>query len=157
MMLFAGIFTTSAKAINALDELRLYNEIMQDDTFDKYYWGVGCGDTIEQADIKAQHSLSKFSDGLTGLDDSSRWDKILSKVNRICLSNIEYNGKVCRYVSLLYSPKDEIGKGGSSPREKAYYYVGLAEEMISAYDLIRCYTWAYIMSTYVGWPILYED
>ncbi len=157
MMLFAGVFTTSAKAINTLDELRLYNEIMQDDTFDKYYWGVGCGDTIEQADIKALHSLSRFSDGLTGLDDSSLWDKILSKVNRICLSNIEYNGKVCRYVSLLYSPKDEIGKGGSSPREKAYYYVGLAEKMISEYDLIRCYTWAYIMSTYVGWPILYED
>ena len=158
MLMLVGVLAASAQSTdNTAEELRLYGEVRKDIDFKKYYWFSGCGETMEQADIKALYSLSRFSDGLTGLDDSSRWDKILSKVNRICLSNIEYNGKVCRYVSLLYCPKDEIGKGGSSPREKAYYYVGLAEEMISEYDLIRCYTWAYIMSTYVGRPILYED
>ena len=55
---------------------------------------------------------------------------------------------MCRYVSLLYSPKDEIGKSGGSPREKAYYYV--------ADDPKDSYAETYIASLTVNGSFLVE-
>ena len=158
ILLLAVTIAASAKSIHTNAELRLYDEVRKDVSFEKYYWFSGCGETMEQADEMALFSIPNAAPPNYAPDGQPSWNELVSSVHRICLSDVEYNGKVCNFVTLLYCAKEEVKIGEKSLIEDVNKYVEMAQ-MVSDVDALRYYTWAYALLAYCSeeQPIKIED
>ena len=115
MLMLVGALAASAQSTdNTAEALRLYDEVRKDIGFKKYYWFSGCGETMEQADEMALSSIPNDTMPNYVPDGLPSWNELVSSVHRICLTNVEYNGKVRNFVTLLYCAKDEVKIGERS-------------------------------------------
>ena len=148
MLMLVGALAASAQLTdNTAEALRLYDEVRKDIGFEKYYWFSGSGETMEQADEMALSSIPNALMQNDVPDGLPSWNELVSSVHRICLTNVEYNGKVRNFVTLLYCAKDEVKIGERSLIDGINNYVDKAQ-ILPDIEALRYYTWAYVLLGY---------
>ncbi len=166
-------WSVSAQMMTA-EQMRMAKVVRADIDMENYVWAIGVGADVESADNSALRNLSQISMVQTTVVDTSLTNinsgsgvksNVTTTANSVGIANI-YMENVRRIVLqpeqgqqvvLRYMSRADWDSREEKSREKILSYIDAAQIMTAPEDILRCYSWAYILlRNYTGSPITIE-
>ena len=171
LILFCLSFFCGSAQIMTAEQVRMARQVRADLNMEQWVWAIGVGEDIESADNSAlrnltQHAMTQTTIVDTSLKNTNSGAGVKSDVTTssksVGIANI-YMENVHRIilqpeqgqqVVLRYMSREDWDNRENLVGEKILSYIDAAQMMTSPEDILRCYSWAYLLlRSYNGKPI----